>query len=194
MAESKRSSSFTDIGYKPQTHEQERMMSAADRVEACLINRQLERVHLSKIKWQPENRGWHGIRDDDRQWTKIKVDSNAASSGWKVDDVACAIRSLPDDFVGVPYKSVGFCEFCGSIVDHNIDYHCEFCDVCHCPLDVCEEEIDFESVEEPRWASCDKMFAECNCEYFSWEFSDFAYHLAVMREDNLADNVASRLA
>ena len=61
MAESKRSSSFTDIGYTPQTNEQERMMSAADRVEACLINNQPERVHLSKIKWQPANRGWHGI-------------------------------------------------------------------------------------------------------------------------------------
>ena len=36
-------------------------MSAADRVEACLINSQPERVHLSKIKWQPANRGWHGI-------------------------------------------------------------------------------------------------------------------------------------
>ena len=54
MAESKRSSSFTDIGYKPQTHEQERMMSAADRVEACLINNQPERVHLSKINGSPK--------------------------------------------------------------------------------------------------------------------------------------------
>ena len=61
MAESKRSSSFTDIGYKPQTHEQERMMSAADRVEACLINSQPERVHLSKIEWQPAKRSWQGI-------------------------------------------------------------------------------------------------------------------------------------
>ena len=61
MAESKRPSSFTDIGYKPQTNEQERMVFAADRVEACLINNQPERVHLSKIKWQPANRGWHGI-------------------------------------------------------------------------------------------------------------------------------------
>ena len=61
MAESKRSSSFTDIGYTPQTNEQERMMSAADRVEACLINNKPKRVHLSKIEWQPANRGWHGI-------------------------------------------------------------------------------------------------------------------------------------
>ena len=61
MAESKRSSSFTDIGYTPQTNEQERMMSAADRVEACLINNKPKRVHLSKIEWKPAKRGWHGI-------------------------------------------------------------------------------------------------------------------------------------
>ena len=36
-------------------------MFAADRVEACMINSQPERVHLSKIKWQPANRGWQGI-------------------------------------------------------------------------------------------------------------------------------------
>ena len=93
MAESKRSSSFTDIGYTPQTNEQERMMSAADRVEACLINNQPERVHLSKIKWQPAKRGWHGIRDDDLQWTKMKVDNDAATFCWKVYDVSCGIRS-----------------------------------------------------------------------------------------------------
>ena len=36
-------------------------MSAADRVEACLINNKPKRVHLSKIEWQPAKRSWQGI-------------------------------------------------------------------------------------------------------------------------------------